>query len=73
MRLSSCEVLFHFKPTLQRLGRHIKLRFQVSVLSLGGGGLGWVGVGGWSGEIPAELELGMSLAISKKISTKTVT
>ena len=40
MRLSS----------LQRLGRHIKLRFQVSVLSRGVGGWG-SGVGVWVGEI----------------------
>ena len=35
---------------LQRLGRHIKLRFQVLVLSRGGG-LGGEGVEGGSGEI----------------------
>ena len=34
MRFSSCEVVFHFKPTLQRLGM---LRLD-SVLSRGGGG-----------------------------------
>ena len=34
---------------LQRLGRHIKLRFQVLVLSRGGGGGGGMGGGGWGG------------------------
>ena len=38
VRFSSCEDVFHFKPILQKLGRHIKLRFQISVLSRGGGG-----------------------------------
>ena len=43
MRFSSCEVVFNLKPTLQRLCRHNKLKFQVLVLSRGGRvGLGLV-------------------------------
>ena len=51
LRLSSFEVVFHWGCLSLRLSywclvcMYIKLKFQVSVLSLVGGG--WVGVGGW--------------------------